>query len=86
MGAWIGFSAEVMKMLGGATRSEAFTLFGPMIMGICMEFLQGILVGTELWGFIQWGVPLRPAITRALAGAMCGFIVIPPTIMLRVYA
>jgi hypothetical protein len=84
VGASLGCSAELIKLAGGAVRSEPLTMLGPMLVGPCIGLGQGILVGTEYWGFIQLGVPLQSETVRAFAGAVCGFIAIPPTIMLSI--
>ena len=47
VGASLGCSAELIKLAGGAVRSEPLTMFGPMLMGPCIGLAQGILVGTD---------------------------------------
>ena len=81
----LGFSAQAAALVGGAAGSQGIALFGPMLAGILVGGLQGYLIGTDLWGFTTANIPLRAETTRVLAGGICGFVAVPPVMMISVY-
>ena len=77
IGLAMGLLAQSTAILGGALRSEGFTLLGPMCVGFFVGLFQGILVGSDLWGYTLAGLPLRSLTTRVIVGGVCGLLASP---------
>jgi len=82
-GLFFGLSIEVAKFLGAVLRSEGAVMLAPIVAGAAIGALQGTVVPTELWGFAE-SVVYRSESTRILSGAMCGFILTVPSIMIGI--
>lgn len=75
-----GLSVEVAKFIGVVFRSEGAILFLPIVAGITIGTLQGILVTSNLWGFPPDTV-FRDEHIRILTGSIVGLILSYPTII-----
>lgn len=82
-GLLFGLAIEVAKFLGAVLRSEGAVMLAPIVAGAAVGALQGAIVPTELWGFAD-SVVYRSETTRVLSGAMCGFILTVPSIMIGI--
>jgi hypothetical protein len=78
-----GFSVEVGKFIGALFRSEGAVLFLPIMVGAIIGALQGGFVVSNLWGFAADTV-FRGENLRLLTGAICGFILSYPTVMIGI--
>lgn len=78
-----GLSIEVAKFIGVVLRSEGAIIFLPVVTGAFIGALQGHLVGSNLWGFAS-DTLFRGENLRLLTGAVCGFILSPPTVMISI--
>lgn len=78
-----GLSVEVAKFIGGVCRSEGAVLFLPVVAGALIGTLQGHFVVSNLWGFAADTV-FRGENLRFLTGAVCGFILSYPTVMIGI--
>jgi hypothetical protein len=78
-----GLSVEIAKFIGGVFRSEGAVLFLPVVAGAIIGALQGNFVVSSLWGFAADTV-FRNEGTRLSTGALCGFILSYPTVMIGV--
>ena len=82
-GLLFGLSIELSKFFGAVLRSEIVVMLAPIVAGVAIGVLQGIIVPTSLWGFAET-VVYRSENTRILSGAMCGFILTIPSIMIGI--
>ncbi len=78
-----GLAIEVAKFCGAVLRSEAAIMLTPIAVGAAIGALQGLLVPSELWGFSE-SVVFRSETTRLLGGAIGGFILTVPVIMISI--
>lgn len=78
-----GLSVEVAKFIGALLRSEGAVLFLPLMAGALIGALQGGFVVSNLWGFAADTV-FRGYNLRVLTGAICGFILSYPTVMIGI--
>jgi hypothetical protein len=78
-----GLSVEVAKFIGAVFSSEGAVLFLPVIAGALIGTLQGEFVVSNLWGFATNTV-FRGDNLRLLIGAVCGFILSYPTVMIGI--
>ncbi len=78
-----GLSVEVAKFIGAVFRSEGLVLFLPVVAGALIGALQGEFVVSNLWGFAVDTV-FRGHNLRLLTGAVCGFILSYPTVMIGI--
>jgi hypothetical protein len=76
-----GLCIEVAKFLGAVFRSQGLVLLLPLIAGAILGSFQGTLVAEDVWGFTSHGIPFRSADTRAMSGAVFGFILAYPAIL-----
>lgn len=83
VGLLFGFSIEVAKFCGAMLRSEAAVMLAPIVAGAAVGAMQGSLVTSESWGFAE-SVVFRSDETRLAVGAVCGFILTVPSIMLGI--
>lgn len=83
VGLLFGLSIEVVKFGGALLRSEAAVILAPIIAGAAVGAMQGSLVTSESWGFAETAV-FRSDGTRLVAGAICGFILTVPSIMIGI--
>lgn len=82
-GLFFGLAIEVAKFLGAVLRSEGAVMLAPIVAGAAIGALQGTVIPTELWGFAE-SVVYRSETTRIFSGAMCGFILAVPAIMIGI--
>lgn len=78
-----GLAVEVAKFTGAVFRSEGAVLFLPIVAGALIGALQGHFVTTDFWGFAPDTV-FRGDTLRLLTGAMCGFILSYPTVLIGI--
>ncbi|GAB4374952.1 MAG: hypothetical protein Kow0042_19980 [Calditrichia bacterium] len=78
-----GLSVEVAKFIGAVFRSEGAVLLLPMVAGALIGALQGEFVVSNLWGFAANTV-FRGDNLRLLTGAVCGFILSYPTVIIGI--
>ena len=82
-GLLFGLSVEVAKFIGAVFRSEGAVLFLPILAGASIGALQGGFVVSNLWGFAADTV-FRGDSLRLFSGAVCGFILSYPTVMIGI--
>ena len=83
VGLLFGVAIEIAKFLGAVLRSEGATISWPMLAGATIGALQGAVVPTEVWGFAE-SVVYRSDNIRILSGAVSGFVLTAPSIMIGI--
>jgi glucose-6-phosphate-specific signal transduction histidine kinase len=83
MGLLYGFAIEAAKFCGAVLRSEVGVMLAPIVVGTIIGGFQGSLVPSGIWGFSD-SVIFRTENTRIISGAICGFILALPTIMIGI--
>jgi hypothetical protein len=78
-----GLAIQLSTFIGGVLRSEPLVIFLPIVVGAVVGGLQGILVSTGLWGF-NATTAFRSDGMRVVTGAICGFILTVPSIMIGI--
>lgn len=84
-GGLIGLLGQGTAILGAYLRKQALILFVPMIFGVILGCLQGIAFGTIFSGLAGAGVPLRSWEVRILFGGFCGFVAVPPIMLISIW-
>jgi hypothetical protein len=84
MGLIFGLSVSLAFILGGAVRSQLAVIGGPLLVGFILGSFQGYLIGTEVWGYVQSGIPLQVLPMRLFIGSWIGLIIVIPTILLSI--
>lgn len=83
IGLLFGLAIEIAKFGGAVLHSEAAVMLAPIIVGTMVGIFQGSLVPTDFWGFDD-SIAFRSETTRIVSGAVCGFILTIPTIMIGI--
>jgi hypothetical protein len=78
-----GLSVEVAKFIGAVLHSRRAILLLPILAGALIGALQGKFITSNLWGFATHTV-FRNDTLRLLTGAIFGFILSYPTIIIGI--
>jgi hypothetical protein len=83
VGLAFGLAVEVSKFVGAVLRSQGAVLLFPLLAGATVGSLQGVLVVSDWWGFAASTV-FRSDDLRIWTGAVCGFILCYPVVLIGI--
>lgn len=78
-----GFCVEAAKFLGAVFRSEGAVLLLPLVAGALIRVLQAQAMASDVWGFAA-DTHFRGDDLRVVTGAVCGFILSYPTVVIGI--